>query len=53
LQNGQGVPVEYGGTTLKANGTLVGKRLAALVGLRDSRSPRAAIAKRGLATEPP
>jgi N12 class adenine-specific DNA methylase len=35
LQNGQGVPVEYGGTVLKANGSLVGKRLAALVGLRD------------------
>src|SRR5665213_3381386 len=35
LQGGQGVPVVYGGTTLKADGTLVGKRLAALVGLRD------------------
>jgi SAM-dependent methyltransferase len=35
LQDGQGVPVVYGGTTLKADGTLVGKRLAALVGLRD------------------
>jgi N12 class adenine-specific DNA methylase len=34
-QEGQGVPVVYGGTALKANGTLVGKRLAALVGLRD------------------
>jgi N12 class adenine-specific DNA methylase len=29
------MPVVYGGTTLKADGTLVGKRLAALVGLRD------------------
>ena len=35
LQGGQGVPVVYGGTTLKADGTLTGKRLAALVGLRD------------------
>ncbi len=35
LQDGQGVPVVYGGTTLKADGTLIGKRLAALVGLRD------------------
>ena len=34
-QDGQGVPVVYGGTTLKADGTLTGKRLAALVGLRD------------------
>ena len=32
---GQSVPVVYGGTTLKAYGTLTGKRLAALVGLRD------------------
>lgn len=35
LQGGQGVPVVYGGTTLKSNGTLVGKRLAELAGLRD------------------
>ena len=35
VQDGQGVPVVYGATTLKADGTLVGKRLAALVGLRD------------------
>lgn len=35
LQGGQGVPVVYGGTTLKSNGTLVGKRMAALVELRD------------------
>jgi N12 class adenine-specific DNA methylase len=34
-QGGQGEPVVYGGTTLKADGTLTGKRLAALVGLRD------------------
>jgi N12 class adenine-specific DNA methylase len=34
-QGGQGVPVVYGGTTLKSDGTLVGKRLSALVGLRD------------------
>jgi hypothetical protein len=32
VQGGQGVPVVYGGTTLKADGTLTGKRLAALVG---------------------
>ncbi len=35
IEGGQGVPVVYGGTTLKANGTLTGKRLAALVELRD------------------
>ena len=35
LQGGQAVPVVYSGTSLKANGTLTGKRLAALVGLRD------------------
>ena len=29
------MPVVYGGTTLTAYGTLTGKRLAALVGLRD------------------
>ncbi len=34
-QGGEGIPVVYGGTALKANGTLTGKRLAALVGLRD------------------
>ena len=34
-QGGQGVPVVYGGTTLRADGTMTGKRLAALVGLRD------------------
>ena len=32
---GQAVPVVYGGTTLRADGTLTGKRLAALLGLRD------------------
>ena len=35
LQDGNGVPVVYGGTTLRADGTLIGKRVAALVGLRD------------------
>src|SRR5262249_23096767 len=35
LDGGQGVPVVYGGTALKADGTLTGKRIAALVGLRD------------------
>ncbi len=34
-QGGEGIPVVYGGTTLKSDGTLVGKRLAALTGLRD------------------
>ena len=34
-QGGEGVPVVYGGTALKSDGTLVGKRLSALVGLRD------------------
>ncbi len=33
--DGQAVPVVYGGTALKADGTLTGKRLATLVGLRD------------------
>ena len=32
---GQSMPVTYGGTALKADGTLTGKRLAALIGLRD------------------
>jgi N12 class adenine-specific DNA methylase len=35
IEDGQAVPVVYGGTTLKSDGTLVGKRLAALLGLRD------------------
>ncbi|MCK6484520.1 MAG: DEAD/DEAH box helicase family protein [Phycisphaerae bacterium] len=35
LVNGQSVPVAYGGTALKAGGTLTGRRLAALIGLRD------------------
>ena len=35
VEDGQAVPVVYGGTTLKADGTLTGKRLAALIGLRD------------------
>lgn len=35
-QGGQSIPVVYGGSTLKAEGALTGKRLAALVGLRDS-----------------
>ncbi|MFL5241548.1 MAG: DEAD/DEAH box helicase family protein [Gemmataceae bacterium] len=34
-EGGQGVPVVYGGTALKADGTLTGKRIAALVSLRD------------------
>ncbi|HUQ71439.1 MAG TPA: DEAD/DEAH box helicase family protein, partial [Planctomycetaceae bacterium] len=35
VQSGESVPVVYGGSTLKANGTLTGRRLAALIGLRD------------------
>ncbi len=34
-QGGQGIPVGYGGIQLTASGTLTGRRLAALVGLRD------------------
>ncbi len=33
--SGQSKPVVYGGTALKAGGTMTGKRLAALIGLRD------------------
>jgi N12 class adenine-specific DNA methylase len=33
--SGQSVPVTYGGKNLFANGTMMGKRLAALIGLRD------------------
>ncbi len=35
IEGGQGVPIVYGGTTLKSDGTLTGKRFAALVVLRD------------------
>ncbi len=35
MVGGQAVPVVYGGTALKADGTMTGKRLAALIGLRD------------------
>jgi N12 class adenine-specific DNA methylase len=35
IEDGRAVPVVYGGTTLKSDGTLVGKRLARLLGLRD------------------
>ncbi|HKQ49886.1 MAG TPA: DEAD/DEAH box helicase family protein [Phycisphaerae bacterium] len=35
LVGGQTVPVVYGGTALKAAGTLTGRRLASLIGLRD------------------
>ena len=35
IEGGQGTPVVYGGTTLKSDGTLTGKRLAALLDLRD------------------
>jgi N12 class adenine-specific DNA methylase len=35
LLDGQAVPIVYGGTTLRAGTTMTGKRLAALLGLRD------------------
>jgi N12 class adenine-specific DNA methylase len=35
IEGGQGVPVVYGGTALKSDGTMTGKRLAGLIGLRD------------------
>ncbi len=35
MDGGQGIQVVYGGTALKSDGTMTGKRLAALVGLRD------------------
>ncbi|MCZ2340449.1 MAG: DEAD/DEAH box helicase family protein [Bacteroidales bacterium] len=35
IDGGQGVPVVYSGTQLKSDGTMTGKRLAALVELRD------------------
>ena len=34
-QSGLSLPVNYGGKTLTADGTLIGRRLAALIGLRD------------------
>jgi len=34
-QSGQGVPVVYGGKPLLAYGSLIGKRMASLIGLRD------------------
>ena len=35
VEGGQGIPVVYGGTTLRADGTMTGKRLVALIELRD------------------
>jgi N12 class adenine-specific DNA methylase/predicted RNA methylase len=35
VEDGRAVPVTYGGTLLKSDGTMTGKRLAALIGLRD------------------
>jgi N12 class adenine-specific DNA methylase len=35
VEGGQGLPVIYGGTEQRANGAKTGKRLAALIGLRD------------------
>ncbi|WP_437186724.1 DEAD/DEAH box helicase family protein [Planctomicrobium sp. SH668] len=34
-QGGEGVPVVYGGTKLRSDGTLVGRRMGALITLRD------------------
>jgi N12 class adenine-specific DNA methylase len=35
VEGGQSLPVTYGGTLLKSDGAMTGRRLAALVGLRD------------------
>ena len=35
VEGGQGIPVVYGGTMLRADGTMTGKRLVALIELRD------------------
>jgi N12 class adenine-specific DNA methylase len=35
VEGGQSLPVVYGGTTLKADGSMTGRRLAALVRMRD------------------
>jgi N12 class adenine-specific DNA methylase/predicted RNA methylase len=35
IEDGRAVPVTYGGTALKSDGTMTGKRIAALVSLRD------------------
>src|SRR6266581_181874 len=35
IQQGEAVPVTHGTTPLKADGTLLGRRLAALIALRD------------------
>jgi hypothetical protein len=35
ITGGQAVPITYGGMKLKAGGTMTGRRLAALIGLRD------------------
>jgi hypothetical protein len=35
IEGGRAVPVTYGGTALRSDSTMTGKRLAALVGLRD------------------
>ena len=36
MENGQGEPVTYGGTLLKSDGAMTGKRMAGLIGLRDA-----------------
>ncbi|WP_201750319.1 DEAD/DEAH box helicase family protein [Tautonia marina] len=35
VESGEGRPVTYGGTELRSDGTMTGRRLAALIGLRD------------------
>ena len=52
-KSGRGVPVVYGGTALKADGTMTGKRLAALIGLTRPGPPRPPVAERGLAGSQP
>ena len=47
--DGDAVPVTHGSKPLTANGTLMGKRLAELIALRDQAPHRPAIAKRSLA----
>ena len=50
---GKRVPVTYGDTPLKADGTMMGKRLAALIELRDHARRVLQIAERGLAGRAP
>ena len=49
MENGQAVPVVYGGTALRADGTMTGKRLAALSEATRPCPPGAQVAERRLA----